>query len=208
MSEFVVELVKDGYVENVELELPASFDEIADALEEARVSGKEHDYFVEILASPIKHLQLVIPESADIYELNYLAERLSGFDGWQRDCFAGLCAMETAKAQAELIPLERLINLTFNLKECQVVYEAKDDKTLGKFYAENDFIPELEGVSDKVYGWLDFGQIGKEMREAEGGVHMPFGYVVLNGEISTEYTSDMCPRPNDSPEAGQKMGGL
>lgn len=36
---------------------------------------------------------------------------------------------------------------------------------------------------------MDFGKIGKEMREGEGGVFTPHGYVVQNGEISQTYHS-------------------
>ena len=48
--------------------------------------------------------------------------------------------------------------------------DAADDAALGRFYAENDFIPELDGISDKVFEMLDFAGIGRMMRCSENGV--------------------------------------
>ena len=35
---------------------------------------------------------------------------------------------------------------------------------------ENDFVPELEGISDAVFEMLDFAGIGRMMRCGENGV--------------------------------------
>ena len=50
--------------------------------------------------------------------------------------------------------------------DCYHVVDAADDAQLGRFYAENDFIPELDGVSDAVFEMLDFAGIGRMMRHA------------------------------------------
>ena len=75
------------------------------------------------------------------------------------------------------------------MEHCQIAYEAHDDESLGKFYAENGFVPQLDSVPDNIYAWLDFEKIGKEMREGEGGVFTPHGYVVQNGIIARLYQS-------------------
>lgn len=79
--------------------------------------------------------------------------------------------------------------MTHSTEHCQIAYEAHDAQSLGKFYADNDFVPALEKVSDEVYEYLDFAKIGREMREGEGGVFTPHGYVAQNGEIASEYHS-------------------
>lgn len=208
MSEIVAELVKRAGLNYAEVALPTTAEDIQRALREADITNGQDGYDISYLYVSVDFPLDKIGKDVDIYELNHLAEQFFGMDGWQKDCFEGLCLMESRKNKYEPLTLERLINLTLSTSECQVLYEAHNDKELGKFYAENDFIRELDNVPDKVMEWLDYAKIGAEMREAEGGVFTPQGYVVLNGEISTEYTSDMCPRPNDSPEAGQKMGGL
>ena len=97
--------------------------------------------------------------------------------------------MDAVQTQYAPISVERLINMTHSTEHCQIAYEAHDDPSLGKFYADNDFVPALERVSDEVYEYLDFAKIGREMREGEGGVFTPHGYVVQNGEIAAEYHS-------------------
>ena len=107
--------------------------------------------------------------------------------------------LDAVQTQYAPISAERLINMTHSMTHCQVAYEAHDDQALGKFYADNDFVPALEKVSDEVYAYLDFGKIGKEMREGEGGVFTPCGYVVQNGEIAVCYHSGDA-SPLDKPD--------
>ena len=59
--------------------------------------------------------------------------------------------MDAVQTQYAPISVERLINMTHSTEHCQIAYEAHDDPSLGKFYADNDFVPALERVSDEVY---------------------------------------------------------
>ena len=77
--------------------------------------------------------------------------------------------------------------MTHSTGYCQIAYEAHDDLTLGRFYTDNGFVPELETLPEKIFPWLDYAKIGKELRESEGGVFTPNGYVVRSGEISEVY---------------------
>ena len=63
--------------------------------------------------------------------------------------------------------------------------DAADDAALGLFYAENDFIPELDGVLDAVFKMLDFAGIGRMMRHGENGVFVGNLYVLQDGELTT-----------------------
>jgi hypothetical protein len=98
--------------------------------------------------------------------------------------------MDTVRTEYAPIPVERLINMTYSMSDCHIAYEAHDDMSLGKFYADNDFVPALENLPENVFSWLDYGKIGKEMREDEGGVFTPNGYVVQSGEIAKAYQSN------------------
>ena len=69
--------------------------------------------------------------------------------------------------------------------DCCHVVDASDDAQLGRFYAENDFMPELEGISDTAFELLDFAKIGKAFRTGEGGVYVGGCYVVRDGELLT-----------------------
>lgn len=55
----------------------------------------------------------------------------------------------------------------------------------------NDFVPELEGISDAVFDMLDFARIGKALRTGEGGVYVGGCYVVRDGGL---LTAPPCPR--------------
>lgn len=188
---FSVELSRwnpSGINPSAEIALPATPYELADALERAGTAG-DTVYSVEVLSCQLGYLPQFITPDANLHELNHLARRLPALSEWELDCFEGMVMMDAVQTQYAPIPLERLINMTHSMAHCQVAYEAHDDASLGKFYADNDFVPALEKVSDEVYAYLDFGKIGREMREGEGGVFTPHGYVVQNGEIAVCYHS-------------------
>ena len=188
---FTVELSRwnpSGINPSVEITLPATPYELEDALEKARITG-DTVYSAEVLSCKLDYLPQFIAPDANLHELNHLAQRLSSLSAWELDCFEGMVMMDAVQTQYAPISAERLINMTHSMTHCQVAYEAHDDQALGKFYADNDFVPALEKVSDEVYEYLDFAKIGREMREGEGGVFTPHGYVVQNGEIASEYHS-------------------
>lgn len=188
---FTVELSRwnpSGVNPSAEIALPATPYELADALEKARIT-EDSVYSAEVLSCKLDYLPQFIAPDINLHELNHLAQRLSSLSAWELDCFEGMVMMDAVQTQYAPIPVERLINMTHSTEHCQIVYEAHDDPSLGKFYADNDFVPALEKVSDEVYAYLDFGKIGKEMREGEGGVFTPHGYVVQNGEIAVCYHS-------------------
>jgi len=188
---FEVELSRwnpSGANPSAQITLPATPYELADALEKARIT-EDSVYSVELLSCKLDYLPQFISPDINLYELNHLTHRLSALSKWELDCFEGMVMMDAVQTQYAPIPVDRLINMTHSMAHCQVAYEAHDDASLGKFYADNDFVPALENVSDEVYEYLDFGKIGREMREGEGGVFTPHGYVVQNGEIAAEYHS-------------------
>ena len=171
------------------LALPATPYELADALDKARVTDEKVIHSIEILSCELDYLPQFLSPSTNLYELNHLAHRLSALSQWELDCFEGMVMMDTIQTNYAPIAVERLINMTHSMENCQIAYEAHDDASLGLFYADNGFVPELEILPENVFKWLEYGKIGKEMREGEGGVFTPSGYVVQNGEISQAYKS-------------------
>jgi hypothetical protein len=176
-----------GYSPAVSFALPATPYELEDAMDKACITEECVIYFSEILNCELDYLPQFINSNFNIYELNHLAHRLSAFSKWELDCFEGLVMMDTIENDYAPIALERLINMTYSLSDCQIVYEAHDDNSLGKFYVENGFVPQFEDLSEETLPWLDYGKIGKEIREKEGGVFTPGGYVVQNGIIAQVY---------------------
>ena len=190
---FGVYLAKDGIPNNeayAKLNLPASPWELRDAMEKVRLNEGEMLY-MEIedyeafgyLAPYLDGLDI------SLNELNDLAALLSALDEVQEAAFEGLFSMDVQKkvnANGGVITLQDLRDLAVSAKtDCYHVVDAADDAALGRFYAENDFIPELDGVSDAVFKMLDFAGIGRMMRHGENGVFVGSLYVLQDGELTT-----------------------
>ena len=172
------------------LELPASPWEVWDAMEKVRLQTDDilymeiEDYFAFEYLSP--HLDGL---DISLNELNDLAAQLAALDEVQGIAFEGMfsiAAQRKANANGGVITLQDLRDLAVSAKtDCYHVVDAADDAQLGQFYAENDFIPELDGVSDAVFKMLDFAGIGRMMRHGENGVFVGSLYVLQDGELTT-----------------------
>ena len=102
--------------------------------------------------------------------------------------------MEAAKDYGP-IPLSTLLNLAYSTDCCHVV-DAVTDHQLGKFYAENGFIPEVEDAPDSIFDYLDFAQLGRKARQEEGGVFAIHGYVTQHTDLKQVHDSlDVVPKP-------------
>ena len=190
---FHVYLAKEGVPNNesyAKLDLPASLWELWDALDKVRLNEGEQlymeidDYYAfEYLAPHLEELDI------SLNELNDLAALLSALDEVQEVAFEGLFSIEVQRkvnANGGVITLQDLRNLAVSAKtDCYHVVEAADDAQLGRFYAENEFIPELDGVSNEVFEMLDFAGIGRMMRCSENGVFVNSLYVLRDGELTT-----------------------
>ena len=190
---FEVYLAKEDVPNNeayAKLELPASPWELWDAMEKVRLKDGEalymeiDDYYAfEYLAPHLEELDI------SLNELNDLATRLATLDEVQGIAFEGLFSMEVQKkvnANGGIITMQDMRDLAVSVKtDCYHVVDAADDAQLGRFYAENDFVPELEGISDAVFEMLDFAGIGRMMRCSENGVFVNSLYVLRDGELTT-----------------------
>ena len=190
---FEVYLAKEGVPNNeayAKLDLPASPWELWDALDKVRLNEGEQlymeidDYYAfEYLAPHLEELDI------SLNELNDLAARLATLDEVQEAAFEGLFSMDLQKkvnANGGVITLQDLRDLAVSAKtDCYHVVDAADDAQLGRFYAENEFVPELDGISDKVFEMLDFAGIGRMMRCNENGVFVGSLYVLRDGELTT-----------------------
>ena len=172
------------------LDLPASPWELWDALDKVRLQTDDilymeiEDYYAFAYLAP--HLDRL---EISLNELNDLATQLAALDEVQEVAFDGFLRMEVQNkvdTNGGVITLQDLRDLAVSAKtDCYHVVDAADDAQLGRFYAENDFIPELDGVSDAVFKVLDFAGIGRMMRCSENGVFVNSLYVLRDGELTT-----------------------
>ena len=172
------------------LELPASPWEVWDAMEKVRLQTDDilymeiEDYFAFEYLSP--HLDGL---DISLNELNDLAAQLAALDEVQGIAFEGMFSIEVQRkvnANGGIITLQDLRDLAVSAKtDCYHVVDAADDAQLGRFYAENEFVPELDGISNEVFEMLDFAGIGRMMRCSENGVFVGSLYVLRDGELTT-----------------------
>ena len=196
---FCVYLAKDGVPYNeayAKLDLPATPWELWDVLDKLRLRDGEilymeiDDYYAfEYLAPHLEGLDI------SLNELNDLAAQLAALDEVQGIAFEGMFSMEVQKkvnANGGIITMQDMRDLAVSARaDCYHVVDAADDAALGRFYAENDFIPELDGVSDTVFKMLDFAGIGRMMRQGENGVFVGSLYVLCVGELTA---APPCPK--------------
>ena len=190
---FAMYLAKEGNPNSdayAKLDLPASPWELWDALEKVRLKDDEalymeiDDYYAfEYLAPHLDGLEI------SLNELNDLAALLSALDEVKEVAFDGFLRMEVQNkvdTNGGVITLQDLRDLAVSAKtDCYHVVDAADDAQLGRFYAENGFIPELDGISYGVFEMLDFAGIGRMMRCNENGVFVGSLYVLRDGELTT-----------------------
>ncbi len=170
----------------VELTFPVSQYEMMDAFEQIRTKMPGDVYWQVDEFYCFDYLAPHLDESMSIFEFNSLTEQLSKLDERQEIAMEGLLNMAVQKHVQEhsgIITVPELMMLASNVDHCQVLANVHTNEDLGKFYADNDFLPELNDLPDSVYNLLDYAKIGKQMREDESGVFTPHGYVVRTEEL-------------------------
>ena len=203
---FAMYLAKEGNPNSdayAKLDLPASPWELWDALDKVRLQKEDilymeiEDYYAFEHLSP--HLDGL---DISLNELNDLATRLAVLNETQQEAFNGLLQMKVQKNVSSndgSLTMQDLRDLAASAaQDCCHVVSAADDAQLGRFYAENGFLPELDGISNQVFELLDFAQIGKLMRTGENGVFTKNAYVVQHSELvnAPPCPKGLPPKPN------------
>ena len=170
----------------VELTFPVSQYEMMDAFEQIHTKSPGDVYWQVDEFYCFDYLAPHLDENMSIFEFNSLTEQLSKLDSYQETALEGLLQMQVNKHMQENggpITVQELMMLAHNVDHCHVLADVHTDTELGKFCADNDFLPELTALPDSVYALLDYAKIGKQMRESEAGTFSPHGYVVRTEEL-------------------------
>ena len=136
--------------------------------------------------------------SGSVYELNALCTKLAELNDQESTVFEGLVEMEKEKGQ-KLIPMYRLLDLAYSTGQCHLLDEVHTVEQLGRFAAENGFIPEADDLPDKAFKLLDFRKLGEQFMRGEGGVIVRGGYVAQDGDLAQDVwkTLELTPRKPD-----------
>ncbi len=167
---------------STELALPAAPYAMLDALEKLRLEDGEAPRWATLSVFNCERIADFMDEDGTLFELNALCQQLALLDEGQLAIVEGLAAMGYEKGSRP-IPMPQLIDMAYSTDRCHLVEEATDDYTLGRFCAENGFVPEADDLSDEAFELLDFAKIGREFRQNEGGVFTHGGYVQKHDEL-------------------------
>lgn len=174
----------------VQLILPAQPYDMLDAVEQLRLEEGETIKWVLPRDGCFGYDEVfqVLDRSGSLYELNALAQRLSVLGDGQQAALDGLLKLEPENRHGcAIIPIPRLIDLAYSTDCCHMVEGITTDAQLGRFCAESGFVPGADDLSDKMFALLDFARIGREFREAEGGVFTAQGYVQRHDDLRQVY---------------------
>ena len=136
--------------------------------------------------------------SGSVYELNALCTKLAELNDQESTVFEGLVEMEKQKGE-HIIPMHRLLDLAYSTGQCHLLDEVHSVEQLGRFAAENGFVPEADDLSDKAFKLLDFRKLGEQFMRGEGGVIVRGGYVAQDGDLAQDVwkTLKLTPRKPD-----------
>ena len=162
-----------------QIQLPATESEIKDAYLRARITDKNQEYSMtlcEMYGTDIS--DQIQPDTQTVEKMNFLAKHMRGFDEQQHELFRGYMKQ---KGIENLNPTD-LINISYNLDECEIYYDIGNDEELGKFYADNGMLDWLENAHENLWKYLNYEKIGQDIREAEGGIYTDEGYFFNGAE--------------------------
>ena len=179
-----------GYETATVLKMPATWAEFHDALQKARIKDARH---CENELTCIRFhgvTNTMIGQNVDLYDLNLFAQRLDALNEDQKIGLEALLHMEQSRYTGS-IPLDRLIDLTYNTDVCCLAPHIFNRQELGMFLYENEML------SDEAMSLLDTLEkgsrfrakllelLGEQHQEEHGGVFTRNGYTELGGDIQT-----------------------
>ena len=167
-----------GY-EGAQLQLPATVYEIKDAFQRARMTSDDTNYSIsecELYGQDIS--DKLSDSKTSLEKLNYLAHVLRRFTRHEHALFRGYMLQKGIDS----LTLDDMINITYNLQDCDIYYEIYDDVDLGKFYADNGMLDWLCDVGESIWKYLDYASIGYDIRTRENGIYTEDGYFYNSAE--------------------------
>ena len=181
-----------GYETATVMEMPANWAEFNDALQKARIKdGRSCKN--ELTSIRYKGLQRsMIGENVNLYDLNLFAQRLAILTEDQRPGMEALLKMEQEHHSGP-VPLERLINLTYNTDACCFAPQVSNHEELGEFLYASEMLSDaamaLLDTTEENSGFRErlLELLGEQHQEYHGGVYTECGYVELGSEIKPVY---------------------
>ncbi len=184
------------------LDLPATAQQIKDAKQKARITGRDDVTYQSISFlgfEPLPDLEHIRLDTTSVEELNYLAQRLDSLSEEQFTIYQALFDQRFGDVDSdELLSVKDLINMTYGLDSVMVASNIHNDEQLGQFVIENDLHPDVAAIPEGSLYLLDKRRIGELQRQNDGGILINGFYVVAGDyEIPEIYDGKNIPAAED-----------
>ena len=158
--------------EAVEVWCPATENEWEDASQRARVSLQKAELVGCAIMDKIFYEADYLTGHSSLEELNFLGSRLCSMDDEERILFQGKMEQHDKKS----LTAKDCINMSYNMKQCQIAYNVTNLKELGEFFAEQNMVPELKNLPSEALELIDYTKIGEKIHAEKAGVFIDEGY--------------------------------
>ncbi len=149
----------EGFLVYEWLELPATDEEISEAMKKIGINEEYEEFFITDYESEVPGLK--VHEFENIEKLNEMAEELESLDEYELEKIAAIIDY-TGYELAEIID---------NVDDYQFYPGVSSDEELGCEYAEMLNVPE------ELENYIDWETYGRECMLSEGGAFVTGGYV-------------------------------
>lgn len=167
---------KHGY-KGAAVELPASWFELDDALQRARVS-KGGGYRLQCFTQWPRFLAEYLSFSVDktLEEINLLAGKISQMDKNQLEIYEGALRIRKKADVDRSISIKELINYAYNLDSFEFYPGVNEDYELGEIVIMGGALDIVDDLPDEVIELLDKRKVGKVLRDTDKGEFTEAGY--------------------------------
>lgn len=172
----------DGYFYAM-LDLPAEEYEIRDAIQRARMIGREESFrsigILDCGAWP--ELLYYRLDSPTIDELNFFANRIAQMDDSELAIFRTVAPKVLGSPADDLLSMKDLINCTYGYDEIMVASNIRTDEQLGQFIIENELHDDVNNIPESSLYLLDKAKIGALYRTSLN-CDLTDGYAIFAGD--------------------------
>lgn len=173
------------------LELPCTFAEYVDALEEIGIDGVQYEeVFVSDYDTDIDGLAEHLSEYSDIELLNWLAGEINKLCSWEIKNFESL--LEYGEHTDGILELLDLVEEAQRCDNAILLPDVDDDEALGRYWIDESGCYDLKSMGN-LANYFDYESFGRDVRLEEGGVYTEHGYISIHSSSWMDYSKEDMP---------------
>ena len=177
----------EGILDYVWLNLPATREEVAEAMEKIGINAQYEEFFISDYDIDIDGISDVLGEYEDVDMLNWLAGLVENMTEYEQKQFES--AIECYGYCSNVCDL---IDLALNLDNYMLLESVDCDEDLGRYYIEELGCYDLSKMGN-LANYIDFERFGRDVRLEEDGFHTDNGYIVCVDSTSDDIDEDAIP---------------